>query len=170
MAAIRMEWETRLGRRFRVRDLFILSTVIKSGGMAKAARQLSMSQPSVSAAIASLEGLLGVRLLDRDTKGIEPTIYAEAILRRSGTIFDELKQSVQVVQFLADPTRGELRIGCSDTGAATVVPQIIERFSERYPRVVLHVDNVPTFSDALPVLRRRQYDFVFARLYEPLAS
>jgi DNA-binding transcriptional LysR family regulator len=170
MAPVKMEWETSLGRRFRVRDLYILSMVMKSGGMAKAARQLAMSQPSVSAAIANLEGILGVRLLDRDTRGIEPTIYAEAILKRSVAIFDELKQTVNDVQFLADPTKGELKIGCPDTSAATVVPQMIERFSEKYPLAVLYVDNVPTFSDALPVLRSRQYDLVFARLYQPLTS
>ena len=92
MTAVTMEWESRLGRRLRVRDLYILSTVMKSGSMGKAARQLAMSQPAVSEAIANLESLLGVRLLDRDTRGIEPTIYAEAILKRSVAIFDELKQ------------------------------------------------------------------------------
>jgi DNA-binding transcriptional LysR family regulator len=170
MSSVKMEWESRLGRRFRVRDLHILSTVIKAGGMAKAARQLAMSQPSVSAAIANLEGILGVRLLDRDTRGIEPTIYAEAILKRSVAIFDELKQTVNDVQFLADPAKGELKIGCPDTSAATVVPQMIERFAEQYPLAVLYVDSVPTFSDALPVLRSRQCDLVFARLYQPLTS
>jgi len=170
MSAVKMEWETRLGHRFKVRDLYILSTVTKSGGMAKAARQLAMSQPSVSAAIANLESILGVRLLDRGTRGIEPTIYAEAILKRSVAIFDELNQAVNDVQFLADPAKGELKIGCSDTTAATVLPQMIERFSEKYPLAALYVDNVPTFSDALPVLRARQYDLVFARLYQPLTS
>ena len=52
MAPVVMEWESHLGRRLRVRDLHILATVVKSGGMAKAARQLAMTQPSVSAAIA----------------------------------------------------------------------------------------------------------------------
>jgi DNA-binding transcriptional LysR family regulator len=170
MPAVKMEWETRLGHRFKVRDLYILSMVAKSGGMAKAARQLALSQPSVSAAIANLESILGVRLLDRGTRGIEPTIYAEAILKRSVAIFDELKQAVNDVQFLADPAKGELKIGCSDTTAATVLPQMIERFSEKYPLAALYVDNVPTFSDALPVLRGRQYDLVFARLYQPLTS
>ena len=44
--------------------------------MAKAARQLAMSQPAVSEAIANLEQLLRVRLLDRSTHGVEPTLYA----------------------------------------------------------------------------------------------
>src|SRR5258705_4257199 len=126
--AVTMEWESRLGRRLRVRDLYILSTVVKSGGMAKAARQLAMSQPAVAAAIANLEHLLGVRLLDRSPRGIEPTIYADAILKRSVAVFDELKQSVKDVQFLADPTTGELKIGCPESIIATVLPRFIERF------------------------------------------
>ena len=103
MTLVTMEWESRLGRRLRVRDLYILSTVVKTGGMAKAARQLAMTQPSVSAAIGNLEHMLGVRLLDRSPRGIEPTIYAEAMLKRSHAVFDELKQSVKDVQTLADP-------------------------------------------------------------------
>ncbi len=79
MTAVTMEWESRLGRRLRVRDLYILSTVMKSGSMGKAARQLAMSQPAVSEAIANLESLLGVRLLDRDTR------HRTNNLRRSDT-------------------------------------------------------------------------------------
>ena len=81
MTSVTMEWESRLGRRLRVRDLYILSTVVKSGSMGKAARELAMSQPAVSEAIANLEHLLRVRLLDRSTHGVAPTIYAEALLK-----------------------------------------------------------------------------------------
>jgi DNA-binding transcriptional LysR family regulator len=158
-----MEWESRLGRRLRVRDLYILSTVVKSGGMAKAARQLAMTQPAVSAAIANLEHILGIRLLDRSPRGIEPTIYADALLRRSIAIFDELKQSVRDLEFLADPTTGELRIGCPDSINATVLPQFIEHFAKRHPHVVVHVLDVPSPAIKDPGLRDRKYDLVFAR-------
>jgi DNA-binding transcriptional LysR family regulator len=166
-SSVTMEWESRLGRRLRVRDLYILSTVVKSGGMAKAARQLAMTQPSVSAAIANLEHLLGVRLLDRNPRGVEPTIYAVAMLRRSAAVFDELKQSVKDVQFLADPTTGELRIGCPESVMATVLPRFIERFSERFPRVVVHVEDVPAPVIDNPGLRNRKFDLVFLRQPAP---
>src|SRR5580704_7557556 len=110
MTSVTMEWESRLGRRLRVRDLYILSAVVRSGGMAKAARQLAMTQPSVSAAIANLEHVLGVRLLDRSSRGIEPTIYAQALLKRSIAVFDELKQSVRDIECLANPTVGVLKV------------------------------------------------------------
>src|SRR5262245_8078326 len=129
MASVTMEWESRLGRRLRVRDLYILSTVVQSGSMAKAARQLAMSQPAVSEALANLEQLLRVRLLDRSTHGVEPTLYANAILKRSMTVFDELQQGVRDIQFLADPTRGELTIGYSESIAGTLLlSTVLERF------------------------------------------
>src|SRR5262249_18367987 len=81
--AVTMEWESRLGRRLRIRDLFILSTVVDAGSMAKGARRLAMSQPAVSEAIANLEHILRVPLLDRSAKGITPTMYADVLLRRS---------------------------------------------------------------------------------------
>src|SRR5215469_11677217 len=133
MTSVTMEWESRLGRRLRVRDLYILQTVVKAGGMAKAARQLAMTQPSVSAAIANLEHVLGVRLLDRSPRGIEPTIFAEALLKRSVAVFDELKQSVRDIEFLADPTVGELRIGCPESLSSPLLQPIIRKFNREYP-------------------------------------
>ena len=88
MAAVIMEWESRLGRRLRIRDIYILATAVKCGSMAKAARQLAMSQPSVSEAIANLEHVLRVRLLDRGSQGIASTIYADALLKRGKLSFE----------------------------------------------------------------------------------
>jgi len=168
MTTVTMEWETRFGRRLRVRDLYILSTVVKSGSMGKAARTLGMSQPAVSEAVANLEHLLAVRLLDRSPRGIEPTIYADAILKRTMIVFDELKQGVRDIQCLADPTTGEVSIGYSNM---TVVPKIIERFSEKYPRVVMHADLVqPPTAKYLVGLRDRTFDLILARLPMPLAE
>ena len=161
--AIPMEWEKRLGRRLRVRDLYILSIVVKSGSMAKAARELAMSQPSVSEAIGNLEHLLGVRLVDRSTQGVTATVYADAILKRSVTVFDELKQGVRDIQFLADPTSGAVAIGYTDMLEA-IVPTIVDRFSEQYPRVVVRAELVRSpIAESLPALRDRTFDLILAR-------
>ena len=81
----------------------------------KAARQLAVSNPVVSKAIADLEHTLGVRLLDRSPHGVEPTIFGRALLDRGVIAFDELRQAVKHVDFLSDPTAGEVRIGASIT-------------------------------------------------------
>src|SRR4029079_18160570 len=101
-----VHWESRIGRRLKLRDLHILFAVVHWGSMARAARYLTMSQPAVSKLIADLEDVLRVRLLDRSPRGIEPTLYAHALLKRGYVAFDELKQGIRDIEFLADPTAG----------------------------------------------------------------
>ena len=167
MAPVIMEWERRLGRRLRVRDLFILSAVVQSRSMAKAARQLAISQPAVSEAIANLEHLLGVRLVDRSPRGVSPTIYADALLKRSVAVFDELKQSVRDIEFLSDPTVGELRVGCPESISSGILRPIMQKFSRDNPRVAVHVHDVVAPTLELSELRQRKLDLVFARLVKP---
>ena len=141
-----MQWHDRIGRRLKLRDLHILLAVVQSRSMAKAASELAISQPAVSKAIAEMEHTLGLRLLDRTRRGVEPTSYGRVLIRRGLTIFDELKQAAQELDFLADPAVGELRIGSSESMAAGLLPAIIDRFSRQYPRVTLTV--------AQPLLRQ----------------
>src|SRR5262249_17483683 len=110
--------ERYVGRQLKLRELYILSAVVQWGSMPKASDPVALSQPAVSEAIASLEATLGVRLLDRNRRGIEPTIYAQALLKRGTVVFDELKQGIREIEFLADPATGEIRIGCSEALAA----------------------------------------------------
>jgi DNA-binding transcriptional LysR family regulator len=159
----KIDWESQIGRRLKLRDLHAFFTAVQRGSMSKAAQQLGVSQPAVSEAIADLEHALGVRLLDRRPQGVVPTMYGGALLRRSAAVFDELKQSIRDIEFLADPTAGELKIGCPEAIAA-ILPPILESFSRQYPRVVLHVDPVNTATLELPGLRERKFDLVVALL------
>ena len=138
--------------------------------MAKAAAELRVAQPTVSEVIADLEHTFAVRLLDRSSRGVTPTMYGDALLKRSVAAFDELKQSGRDIQFLADPTVGELHIGCVETLSATLVPRILLKFAARYPRVVVHVDDWTAPATELPGLRDRKYDLTMVRLVEPLAD
>lgn len=169
MVQVRMEWESRLGRRLRLRELHMLSTVVRCGSMAKAARELAMSQPAVSEAIANLEETFRVPLLDRSPRGIEPTIYADALLKRSVAVFDELKQSIRDIEFLTDPTVGRLTIGAPESIAATVLPWIVEQFLQRHPRIVLHIEDLDSPSIRALGLRDRRQDLIMAR-WHPVDS
>jgi DNA-binding transcriptional LysR family regulator len=159
--------DSQIGRRLKLRDLHLFFTVVESRSMAKAAARLGISQPAVSEVIADLEHTLGVRLFDRSPQGVEPTSYGQALLKRGRAAFDELKQGVRDIEFLADPAVGELTIGFREAIAVTVLPQLIERFSERYPRVVIRIDAVPAPGFKFPGLHDRTYDLVFARIRTP---
>jgi DNA-binding transcriptional LysR family regulator len=162
-----INWENQIGRRLRLRDLHVLFTVVQHGSMAKAAAELGISQPAISDVIANLEHAVGVRLFDRGPQGVEPTMYGRALLKRSLAAFDELKQGIRDIEFLADPTTGEIRLGCPGTVIATILLPIIQRFSQQYPRVNLHVEDSVSFAHEIAELRDRKYDFVLGRLVSP---
>jgi DNA-binding transcriptional LysR family regulator len=164
------DWQNRIGRRLRLRDLHILSTVAQWGSMAKAASHLSMSQPAVSEAIANLEAALGVRLLDRTPRGVEPTLYASALLKRGLVVFDELRQGIKEIEFLADPTAGEVRIGCIESLTAAFVPEVIDQFSRDYPRVLVHVVNTQLATQEFRELHERTVDLMLGRILRPVAD
>src|SRR4051795_4615549 len=105
----RIDWESQIGRRLRLRDLYVFSSVVRLGSMGKAAQELGVSQPAISEVIADLEHSLGARLLDRLPQGISVTTYGAALERRIIAAFDELKQGVQDIEFLLDPTVGQVR-------------------------------------------------------------
>jgi DNA-binding transcriptional LysR family regulator len=134
-----MQWSDRVGRRLKLRDLHIVLAVAESGSMAKAAADLAISQPSVSKAIADVEHVVGLPLFDRGPRGIEPTIYGRALANCGTAVFDELRQGVKQLEFLADPTVGALRVGCNETLAAGSVSATIEQLLREYPKVAVQV-------------------------------
>src|SRR5437660_1770402 len=134
-----IDWESRIGRRLRLRDLHVLSVVAQFRSMAKAAAHLRVTQPAVSKAIGDLEAAVGARLLDRGPHGVEPTVYGRALLKCELAVFDELKQAIRNIEQLADPTSGELRIGCQGMLASAVLTPMIAQMAERYPGIDFHV-------------------------------
>src|SRR5262245_15027239 len=165
----KIDWAAQIGHRLKLRDLHVFCTVVQNGSMAKAAAQLGVSHPTVSEVIAGLEHTFGVQLFDRGPHGVEPTAFGVALLQRCIAAFDELKQSARDIEFLSGATRGELRIGCAESLSASLLPPIIEKFSERYPRVSLSVDAVVTGTPEIPRLRDRSLDLVLARM-RPIAE
>src|SRR3981189_723809 len=92
-----LDWDSRIGRRVRLRDLHVLMTVVQCGSMAQAGTHLGISQPAVSEAIADLEAALGVRLLDRSRRGIGPTAHGAVLLKYGRAAFDELRQGIKEI-------------------------------------------------------------------------
>jgi DNA-binding transcriptional LysR family regulator len=156
-----MDRERRVGRRLKLRHMEILLAVVETGSMAKAGTRLSISQPAISRAIAEMEHTLAVPIFDRGPKGVEPTQYGLALLKRGVAAFDEIAQAVKDIDFLADPSAGELWIGTSPGLAEGVVLAVIDRLSRQYPRVVVHI--VPGGLLAQhEALRQRRIEFGFA--------
>jgi DNA-binding transcriptional LysR family regulator len=157
-------WEARIGRRLRLHDLHVFLTVVQWGSMAKAAHRLAVSQPAISKSIADLEHALKVRLLDRGPQGVEPTLYGRALARRGLAVFDELRQGVGEIEFLANPVEGEVRIGCHESLSAALLPAVIKRLHVEHPGVTVHVAQMSRpIAIEVKGLRERNVDLIIAR-------
>lgn len=138
--------------------------------MAKAGGQLGMSQSAVSQSIAALEHAVQVPLLDRTPRGVELTRYGEALTRRGQAAFDELRSGVKDIEFLADPATGEVRIACTESIAAGILPSVIERFSLHHPKVKLQVLSTAGHETGFAALHDRKVDVVLTLPPRPLAE
>ena len=158
-----MKWTDSVARRIKLKDLQIVLAVARSRNMGRAASDLAVSQPAISKAVGDLEQQLGFKLFDRNRRGVEPTIYGDAVLKSALVIFDELRQGVQALEFLANPTAGDVRIGTTPPLSGGFVPAIIDRLSQKFPRIyfeVLHSD----VATALRELRDRKIDLAILPL------
>ena len=157
-----MQWTDRIGRRVKLRDLHILLAVSQSGSISRAAERLAISHPVVSRTISGLENALGVRLFDRGSQGVEPTMYCRAFLECGVAVFDDLRCGIQRIEFLSDPAAGEVRIGGSEVMMAGFIPAIIDRVSRQHARIVFHTvqGDGQTLRSAL---RRREVDLIVSR-------
>src|SRR4029078_9296052 len=97
---------------------------------------------------------------ERGAHGVEPTQYGKALLKRGIAAFDELDLGVKEIDFLADPTAGELRIGTPAGISEGIVLAAINRLSHQYPRIVFHVA-IATGSTLLDQLRERDVELGF---------
>jgi DNA-binding transcriptional LysR family regulator len=134
-----MPWNDRVKRRLRLRDLDILMAVIETGSMGKAAKRLNVSQPAVSKAIVELEDALGVQLFDRGRRGVVPTPYGLALRKRGVAVFDDLRQGIEDIEFLSDPTKGDIRVGTTEPIMAAILSPVIDTLSRKHPRMVFHI-------------------------------
>ncbi len=159
------DWEARIGRRLKLRDLHVLSSVLRFGSMAKAAAHLGLTQPAISQAIADLEAALNVRLLDRGPRGVTSTPFGEALLKRGAEAFDALRQGIREIEFLSEPGTGEVWIGASESYiSGGTLAAVITHLAERYPRIVVHVVEANTAAMEFQELRERKVDLMLGRI------
>ena len=161
--AKRIPWDEQIGRRLKLRDLFVFLTVAEYGSMGRAAAKLGVSTPSISEVIAGLEHAVGAQLFDRSPKGVVTSPYGDALRLRTLAAFDELRQGIRDIEFLDDPYAGELTIGCPESITAGFLLPILQRLTSDYPDVHYHIRQVQQPTVEFPELLERKVDLVLAR-------
>jgi DNA-binding transcriptional LysR family regulator len=140
-----------------LRLLKVLREVALRGSFSAAAEALSYSQPAVSQQIARLEAQAGVKLLDRQPKGIKLTPAGEALVRHTERILAQLAAAQAELTEIASSARGRLRIASFATAAGTIVPLAVSSFRHLRPGVSVDIELMdPPLS--VPALRRGDFD------------
>lgn len=133
--------------------------VNKEKSFSKAAQNLYISQPSLSARIKKIEEQLGVPLFDRSTSPLRLTEYGESYIRAAEEIGKIEQNFENYINNLAALKTGSLSVGASNLFAAYVLPPLITRFQKRFPdiRIQLTEGNTAQLEE---MLRDNSLDFV----------
>src|SRR3954465_1193042 len=123
----------RIQRRVRLRDLETFAAVVQAGGMRKAASGLNLSQPAISRAVRELEEAFGAKLLQRSRRGVEPTAFGDALMRRAGAALDELTSAGGEMAHLSDPGHGKVRVGAGESLHAGLISATVQRLLAMRP-------------------------------------
>ena len=147
-----------------LRNIETFFWVATLGGFRAAAEKLNATQPAISQRIALLEGDLGVKLFERDTRGIKLTAKGQELLSHAERMLQMRHDMLEAAR--ADAVMsGTLRLGVSETLIHTWLSRLMEHLSELYPALMIEIQ-----VDTTPALRTqllaRQIDLAF--LLEPL--
>lgn len=121
---------------FTLRQLQYAVAVADTLSFRRAAERCHVSQPSLSAQLAQLEDLLGVRLFERDRRGVLPTPAGKVVLERARRLLQEADDLLAAATLAVDPLAGTLRIGVIPTIAPYLLPRLTPRLRAAFPGLV----------------------------------
>jgi LysR family hydrogen peroxide-inducible transcriptional activator len=122
---------------FSLRQLQYAVAVAEELSFRKAAERCHVSQPSLSAQLAELEGALGVRLFERDRRRVLPTSAGHELLERANRILLEAADFVEAARRAGDPFSGTLRVGVIPTVSPYLLPLVTPRLRSDFPRLTI---------------------------------
>lgn len=127
-----------------LRQIEAFLAVAEAGNFSRAAEKVGMTQPGISQAIRDVEALLNVRLFDRTTRRVELTAAGHSFLVGAAKSIEALDGAVALAQDYSLLRQGHLRLAAPPFLAATVLPQVLAGFKERFPGLTLHLFDTTT--------------------------
>jgi DNA-binding transcriptional LysR family regulator len=144
-----------------LRLLKVLREVALRGSFSAAADALSYSQPAVSQQIARLESQAGVKLIERQPRGLRLTPAGESLVRHTEKILAQLAEAQAELTEIATSARGRLRIGSFATAAGTIVPLAVSEFRRLRPGVKVELELIDP-PESITALRRGDIDLAIS--------
>ena len=124
---------------FDLSDLRAFVAAADLGSFRAAAEALAISQSALSRRIDKLEGALGVRLFERNTRHIALTTVGRGFLHKARHIIAELESALLGMRDTAERISGELTIACVPSAVAYFLPRVVKEYHAKYPRIRLRI-------------------------------
>ncbi|MEL6666126.1 MAG: LysR substrate-binding domain-containing protein [Pseudomonadota bacterium] len=140
-----------------LRQLEFLCAVADNGSFSKAAEACHVTQPTLSAAIKEIEGLLSVQLIEREARGASLTQAGEAAVERARGILSDTADLVSAAQQAGAPLTGAFRLGAIPTIAPFLLPKTLKALRAAHPSLKLYLREDQT-DRLLEALRSRKLD------------
>src|SRR4051812_41009055 len=149
-----------------LRHLVALEAVARHRSFGRAARELGYTQSAVSQQIAQLERLVGQQLVERPggPRRVDVTDAGTLLLRHADAIVAQLDAAQADMAALAEGAAGPLRVGIYQSVGARILPALLRRFGEEWPRVEVHGREETDASELLRLLEHGELDLTFADL------
>src|SRR3954447_1066127 len=156
-------------RNVELRHLAALEAVGRTHSFVAAARELGYTQSAISQQVARLEAAVGQRLVERPggPKPVSLTEDGRLLRRHADAIVAQLDAAQADMAALAEGAAGPLRVGIFQSVGARLLPGLLRRFREEYPRVEVRVREETDAAELLRLLEHGELDLTFADLPLP---
>ena len=131
----------------RIDGFRIFVRVVETGSFSRAARDLGITQPTVTRHVAALERHLGVRLLNRNTRRLSVTEPGRTYYERGKSLLELVEETENLAGGRQAPLQGRIRIGTSVAFGRRVVTPLILGFMREYPRLEVDLSFEDTYVD-----------------------
>jgi DNA-binding transcriptional LysR family regulator len=149
-----------------LRHFLALEAVAREGSFGKAATALGYTQSAVSQQIATLERLVGHRLVDRPggPKPVSLTDAGRLLLRHADAIAARVAAAQADLTALAEGQAGSLRVGVYQSVGQRILPELMRRFLDAWPQVNVTLTESADDEELLGLIERGELDLTFADL------
>ncbi len=156
-----------MGIKYRPLKAFLLA--VQTGSFTHAADRLGVTQPSFTALIRDLEDILGLRVFDRNTRGIALTGAGKDFLARIERPIADLEEAYRSIGDLAAVRRGSVVVGSLPSTSLTLIPPALRLLRAAHPTLRVRIVEAHN-DDLITMVRTNQIEFAIAAMLGPAAD
>ncbi|WP_076410646.1 LysR family transcriptional regulator [Shewanella sp. UCD-KL12] len=157
--------ERHLVSRLKFKYLRLLVTVGEQQNIFRAAQLLNMAQPAATKIIRDIENALDLKLFDRSSRGVVPTMYGDVLIKHAKLVLSQVKHASEELSTLQGGLSGRVTVGTLLAASATLLPKAIARLKQERPNVSIVIVE-GTADKLMSALKIDDIDIMVGRISE----